>query len=295
MKDYLLRCISESGSIRAYVALTTNAVNEAYRRQKPASLSGVMLGRALTGAALLGGTVKQRERIAIKFEGNGPLRKLLAESDGMGHVRGYAGNCDVDFVEGDSLISQIKDSVGNAGLISVTKDLGLKEPYTGTVHMVSGEIGEDIAFYLTDSEQIPSAVSVGAIPAADGNSVEVAGGFLIQAIPQEGGVSAKDEANLEAITKIVSEAESITAMLGSGKRPEEVMEVLLAEVPFKVLDRVPLHFACSCSKKRIEQALKSVGADQIKELINEGHPVDINCEFCKEQYSFTTEELESLL
>lgn len=295
MKDYLLRCISESGSIRAYIAITTNTVNEAYRRQSPASLSGIMLGRALTGAALLGGTVKMRERIALKFEGNGPLQKILTESDGLGHIRGYVGNPTVDFTEGDTVPNQIKDSIGNAGLLSVTKDLGLKEPYTGTVHMVSGEIGEDIAYYLTDSEQIPSAVSVGAIPAADGKTVEVAGGFLIQSIPQEGGVTAKDEANIEAITKIVEECDSTTTMLAQGKRPEEIAEILLAEVPFKVLDRVPLHYACSCSKERIEQGLKTLHNDQIQELIDEGHPVVVNCEFCKEQYTLTSDELRALL
>lgn len=295
MKDYLLRCISESGSIRAYIAITTNSVNEAYAIQKPASLSGIMLGRALTGAALLGGTVKMRERLALKFEGNGPLKKIIAESDGLGHIRGYVGDPTIDFSEGDTVKNQIKDSVGNAGILSVTKDLGLKEPYTGSVHMISGEIGEDIAYYLTDSEQIPSAVSVGAIPTADGQGVEVAGGFLIQSIPQEGGVSAKDEANIEAITKIVEECESTTTLLASGKRPEEIAELLLAEVPFKILDRIPLKFACSCSKLRIEQALKTLHSDQIREMIDEGHPVEIHCEFCKEEYSFSTDELRTLL
>ena len=294
-KDYLLKVISESGSLRAYACDLTETVNEAYNRIKPKTLSGIMLGRAIVGAALLGGTLKGRERIALHFQGNGPLEKVIAESDTNGNVRGTVKNSAVDFDVEKDILEQIKGSIGTAGVLTVTKDLGLKEPYSGTVHLVSGEIGEDIAFYLTESEQLPSAVAVAAIPNTDGSGVDVAAGYLIQKIPQTGGNEATDEANIESIMNMIESLPPLTKLLQLGNSPENIISKLFAEVPYKVLDRVPQRFTCSCSHTAMRNALKIAGKQEIEELISADEGAVITCEFCKSSYNFTTGELKIIL
>jgi len=295
MNDYLVKVVSESGSLRAFACVTTGLVNEAYNRQKPAEISGIMLGRALSGMALLGGTVKQKERISLRFEGNGPIGKIIAESDGHGNVHGSAINLDVGFDPERDLHEQIKESIGKAGVLTVTKDLGLKQPYSGSVHLVSGEVGEDIAFYLTESEQIPSAVAVATLPSVDGTGVDIAGGYLIQSMPAEGGVGASDEANIESITLMMQSMPKLSDLLKLGNTPENIISKLFAEVPYKQLDIIPLQFKCSCSHAVLKRALKSVEKAQIQSLIDEKTDAILTCQFCKKEYSFTQSELEQVL
>lgn len=295
MSDYLVKVISESGSLRAYACVTTEMVNEAYSRLKPATLAGVVLGRALSGMALLGGTVKQRQRLSFRMEGNGPIGKVVCESDGFGNVRGTLGNPDAEFVDGDDLADQLKSAIGRAGVLTVSKDLGLKEPYHGTVHMVSGEIGEDLAFYLTESEQIPSAVAVSAIPNSDGTGVEVAGGYLIQSIPSEGGIVASDEANLESITQMINSLPPLSTLLELGNTPETILAKLLAEVPYKQLEVIELKYTCTCSHDAMRRALKIAGKDEIESLVEERNGALLTCQFCKKEYNFTHGELKILL
>ncbi len=295
MKDYLVKVISESGSIRGYACITTGLVNEAYRRQNPATLAGIMLGRTLSGAALMGGTVKDQQRIALKLEGNGPLQKIVTESDATGKVRGYVAVPSHEFVENEDVGIQIRKSIGGAGILTVTKDLGLKQPYHGSVHVISGEVGEDLAYYLTESEQIPSAVSVGVIPSADGSRVDAAGGFLVQAIPAEGGNSATEAANLEAISEMVEAMPPITRLLVQGKSPEEIIAHIFSEVPYKVLETVELEYRCSCSRLAMNNAFKVLGKDDLENLIEEQGGADATCHFCGEVYNYIKGDLLNIL
>ncbi len=295
MNDYLVKVISESGSLRAFACVTTGLVNEAYNRQKPAEISGMMLGRVLSGMALLGGTVKQRERISLRFEGNGPIERIIAESDAEGNIHGSAINLDVGFDEDRDIHEQIRTSIGTAGVLTVTKDLGLKQPYSGSVHLVSGEVGEDIAYYLTESEQIPSAVAVSTLPSTDGSGVEIAGGYLIQAMPSEGGIAATDDANLESINQMIKSLPPLSELLKRGNTPENIISKLFMEVPYKQIDIVPLQFKCSCSHDVLRKALKSVGNKQIQSLIDDKVDAVLTCQFCKKDYSFTQGELKQVL
>lgn len=295
MSDYLVKVISESGSLRAYACITTEMVNEAYSRLKPSALAGVMLGRALAGMSLLGGTVKQNQRLAMKFEGNGPLGKIICESDGYGHVRGTVGNRDCGFDPEIDINEQIRNSIGRAGVLTVTKDLGLKEPYSGSVHIISGEIGEDIAFYLTESEQIPSAVAVASLPSKDGNGVDVAGGYLVQAIPSHGGKVASDEANIESIASMIESLPPLTKLLELGNTPENIIHTLFAEVPYKVLEVIPLSYTCGCSHDAMRRALKIAGKAEVQSLIDGGNGALLTCQFCQKEYNFTQGELKNIL
>ncbi len=294
MNDYMIKVISESGSLRAYACVTTGVVNEAWSREKPAPLSGMMLGRALSGMALLGGMVKGQEKIWMKFEGNGPIQKIQAECTGVGAVRGSCLNGDVDFDPSVDLKTQIRASVG-VGLLTVTKDLGMKEPYSGTVHMISGEIGEDIAFYLTESEQIPSAVAVAAIPSIDGSGVDVAGGWMIQSIPSHGGKAASDESNIESIMAMINSLPPLNKMLADGFTPEQIIAMIFTEIPHKIVETVPLEFKCNCSLKMMVQALKIAGNDEIQSLIDEENGTTVSCQFCKHEYHFSHDELKSII
>lgn len=295
MSDYLLKIISESGTIRGYAAITTDLVNEAYRRIEPASLSGVMLGRALTAGALMGCTVKGKERISLRFEGNGPLGSITVEGNPDGEVRGTIANSSVEFVENEDLIAQLRKSIGIAGVLTVTKDLGLKEPYRGTVNLASGEIGEDLAYYLTESEQIPSAVSVGVIPSEDGKGVDIAGGYLIQTIPAEGGLSTSDEANLEAISEMAQALGAVTELLMDGGSPEAILKQLFTEVPYRQLDSVDLSYTCNCSHASLLRALSTLPKDQIAQLCDQEGETEVVCQFCKKKYYYNTADFESLL
>jgi molecular chaperone Hsp33 len=229
----------------------------------------------------------------MKFEGNGPLGKISAESDGYGHVRGTVKNSELEFQPGIEIHKQIRDSIG-IGVLSITKDLGLKTPYTGSVHITSGEIGEDIAYYLLESEQIPSVVAVTAIPSADGKGVDVAGGYLIQSIPSEGGNAASDEANLESITQIVKSLPPLNELISRGNTPENIIAKLMVEVPYKIIDTVQLSFTCSCAHDVMRRALKIAGKEEVGELIKEENGAVLTCQFCKKEYSFTHSELEDL-
>jgi molecular chaperone Hsp33 len=211
MEDYLVRVITKDASVRGLACVTTNLVREAYSRHGTYPTATAALGRALTGGTLMGALLKTGQRVALKFSGNGPIQKVLVEAESNGAVRGYVGVPNVDLPLKDGKID-VGSAVGHAGVLTVTKDLRLKEPYTGIVELFTGEIGDDIAFYLTESEQIPSAVGLGVYVEPDG-IVSAAGGFLIQSLPPS------DE---EIIDKLITQIEampSITELLRSGKRP----------------------------------------------------------------------------
>jgi molecular chaperone Hsp33 len=240
----------------------------------------IALGRAISGAALLGSTLKQGQRLALKFEGNGPMRKLIAEADWDGALRGTVA---VPQTEADS----VPAALGKAGFLTVTRDLGLKEPYSGMVQLYTSEIAEDLAYYLTDSEQIPSAVGLGVSLAPDGQ-VAVAGGFLIQSLPPS------DEAAVEQVMARLEQLPPLTSLLKEGKSPAELLELLLEGLEYTPLESTELSFRCGCTRDKVERALLSLGQAELRRLIDEQGQAQVSCEFCKQQYRFEREELEAL-
>lgn len=286
MSDYLVRVISKSGGVRALACITTGAVREACDRHGALPTAAVALGRALTGGALMGALLKTGQRVALRFEGNGPLKKILVEAESTGAVRGYVGNPALDLPPVNGKYD-IQGALGRAGFLTVTKDLGMKEPYRGVVQLYRSEIGEDLAYYLTESEQIPSAVGLGVSVDADG-SVAAAGGFLIQSIPPG------DPEAVERLMAQIEQLPSLTELLRR-KTPEELLDILFTGTPYQVLEKREVAFACSCSTGRIERVLLSLGRKELQDLLAEQGGAEVACEFCRKRYLFSAKELEALI
>ena len=297
MADYLLKAISKSGTIRAYAAVTTDTANAAFSIQKPAVLSGIILGNVLAAAGLVAGTLKgNRERISLLFRGNGKIGKAAADACADGKIRGYTANPQCEFLEDETDVkTQILTAIGEASLLTVTKDLGLKQPYSGTINCATGDIGADLAYYFVHSEQIPSAVAVATIPVADGNGIEISGGYLIQQIPRDGGFGAKDEIELEKVIQTINSGISLNSMLIKKMPPEEIIASLFAGVEFEILDKVNLSFECSCNREVLLSALNMFDEAAKKEFLKSDEKIEVICEFCRNIYYITTEELVKYL
>lgn len=287
MKDYLVRIVTKSENIRALACVTTGLVNEACRRHGTYPTASAALGRALTGGALLGALLKTGQRVGLRFEGNGPLRKILVEADSNGAVRGYVAVPEVHMVNPEGKLD-VAGALGRAGLLTVTKDLGLKEPYHGTVILYTSEIAEDIAYYLTDSEQVPSAVGLGVFVETD-NSVSAAGGFLIQSLPPA------DDRVVDMLMERIGRMPPITRFLLDGGTPETLLESLFTDIPFVTLEKREPAFVCTCSRQKIEKVLISLGPDELRDIIENEGESEVTCEYCRKLYHFTRQELERML
>lgn len=277
------------GTIRVFCAITTEMVKEAQRIHHTYPVATAALGRALTGAALMGATLKNEDdSITLQFKGDGPLSYIVAVTDSKSKVRGYAANPAVD----RPLNSKGKLDVGGAlgnGYLNVIRDLGMKEPYIGQIPLVSGEIAEDLTMYYAKSEQIPTSIGLGVLVDTD-NVPIAAGGFMLQLLP---GATDEDAAKLE---KIISELPAVTTMIREGMSCEDIM--------FKITDGFDIfiennsaepEYKCKCSKERMEQALISIGKQELTDLINEAGTAELTCQFCDNKYNFSKEELEALL
>jgi molecular chaperone Hsp33 len=235
---------------------------------------------------MMGALLKDKQRVALKFEGNGPLKKILVEATHNGKVRGYVGVPKVHLPTNHGKLD-VAAALGRAGFLTVTKDLRLKEPYKGTVQLYTSEIAEDLAFYFTESEQIPSAVGLGVFVEPNGE-VSAAGGFLIQSLPPA------EDTIIDRLIRQIEQMPPITELLHQGKTPEAMLDLIFAETPFETLGTQALTFQCSCSKERVERALISLGIKELEALI-EKKDAEVTCEFCRTTYTFSQEELQQLL
>jgi molecular chaperone Hsp33 len=287
VNDYLVRIISKTENVMALACVTTGLVDEARCRHDCWPTAAAALGRALTGGALLGAQLKTGQRLALKFEGNGPLKKIIVEAESNGAVCGYVAVPQVNMVDKKGKLD-VGGALGRAGFLTVTKDLGLKEPYRGMVQLYTSEIAEDIAYYLTGSEQIPSAVGLGVFVGPD-NQVSVAGGFLIQTLPPA------DNELVDRLMAHIEQLPPITQLLRDGKTPEQLLELLFSGIPYKTLEKRALSFRCTCSREKVERTLISLGATEIADVIERDGGAEVTCEFCREAYSFSRDELEGLL
>ena len=286
MSDYLVRALTRDGTVRILACVTTGLTDELCRRHGTLPTASTALGRALTGGVLMGALLKNGQRLALKFEGNGPLRKVLIEADATGAVRGCVGNPAVALLKENGDLD-VAAALGHAGLLTVTKDLGMKEPYRGTVMLYTSEIAEDLAMYLTESEQTPSAVGLGVFVEADG-TVSSAGGFLVQALPPGNDVL------VETLMARIETMPAITTLLKAGTTPEGLIDYLCAGIPYDTLEKRVVAFNCSCSRERTERVLLSLGHEDLRNLVAEQGETDVACEFCRESYHFSREELERL-
>ena len=286
MADYLIRSLGDKTNIIGLACVTTGLVHDASRLHGTSPTASAALGRALTGGLLMGALLKRGQRIALKFDGNGPLKRIVVEADNEGTARGFVAvpEADVPSKEGKLDVSGL---LGNEGILTVAKDLGLKEPYRGIVKLHTGEIAEDIAYYFLESEQIPSAVGLGVFVDPDG-TVSAAGGFLIQTIPPvEEGLVDRIITNLQGIP-------FVTQMIREGKTPENMLERIFSNVPYHVLGKQDLAFRCTCSKEKVEKALIAIGGDELQKLLAEHEETDVTCEYCRAKYRFVRRDLEDL-
>ncbi len=283
--SYVVRGLTQKGTFRVFAADTKDIVEEAKNRHGTAPTATAALGRALTAAALLGADLKTG-RLMIQINGGGPLGEILAEADAQGNVRGLVQRPHIHLTpqKGKLLVGQ---AVGKQGYLSVTRDLGLKEPYQGSTQLVSGEIAEDLSYYLTVSEQIPSAVALGVFVDKD-NTVTAAGGFLIQTMPE----ATPEE--IDRIEKILMDLPPVTSLLREGLSPEEILKRIFGE-EIDIIEKRPLTYKCRCSRERVERALIALGPEEIQRLIQRKEPVEITCDFCRQKYTFGTHDLEKLL
>ena len=286
MADYLVRAISDKANVIGLACVTTDLVNQASHLHETSRTASAALGRALTGALLMGALLKRGQRLALKFEGSGPLKKIIAEADQDGSVRGFVAVPDAEVPLQDEKLN-VAEALGSEGLLTVVKDVGLKEPYRGIVKLLTGEIAEDIAYYFVESEQVPTAVGLGVFVRTDGD-VSAAGGFLIQSLPPS------EDRMVEELVENIRKIPSITDLLRQGKTPEEILDMIFSGIPHHFLEKRNLFLRCSCSRERIERVLISLGKEELGGIITEQGEADVTCEFCRTRYHFTREELEDL-
>jgi molecular chaperone Hsp33 len=288
MEDHIVRATAAGGSVRAFAAVTKDLVQKAHTIHGTSGVATAALGRTLTAAAMMGRMFKnERDILTIQIKGNGPLGGIIAVSDAQSNVRGYVHEPQLYLPLNAAGKFDVASAVGREGYLNVIKDLGLKEPYVGYVNLVSGEIGEDLAYYYAYSEQIPTVVSLGVLVDTDENVI-TAGGYIIQLMPDA------DEGIIEYIEDKVFLADSITYMLSTGMDGEAVLNSLLGEKGLEITDRLPCRYQCNCSRERMERNLISLGAKELEDMADEQHGAELQCHFCNSKYYFTEAELREL-
>lgn len=288
MADYLVRILAREAGVRGFACFTTESVNEAIMRHKTQPTAAVALSRALTGVALMGALLKVKQRVALKFEGNGPLEKVLAEADAYGRVRGYVGNPDVNLTQADGQ-PDIINAIGQAGLLTVVRDLRLKELSESVIPLAVSDFQGDLIDYFDQSEQIRTTIQLGEVLTDDGR-VQVSGGLLIQDIPTQG-----EDDTIIQLQERLQELPPISAFLKDGKTPEEILAILFEGIEYDILEKRDVQFQCDCSWDRSRQALMTLGMAELQQMIDSDEDVIINCHYCHQEYLFNEFELEVLL
>ncbi len=287
--DYIVRMIAHDAPIKAMAIQGRDLVQRAREIHHTLPVATAALGRILLGASMMGQQLKEEEgSLTLRVSGGGPLGNLLAVSDSQGNVRGYVQNGQVDLPLKGPAKLDVGRAVGPPGSLTVIKDLHLKEPYVGTVPLVSGEIAEDITAYFAESEQIPTACALGVLVDRD-LSVAAAGGYLIQLLP-----GATDE-DIDRIEQGIARVGQVTAQLNQGVTPEELLGMVLADFDLELLEKAPVEYRCYCSRDRMRGALISMGKEELRSLIDEQGRAEMTCQFCDAVHVFEKEELEELL
>ncbi len=288
MSDYIIRASAADNQIRAFAATTKEMVEHAREIHNTSPVATAALGRLLTAGAMMGIMMKgDKDILTLQIKGSGPIQGLTVTANSKGIVKGYPYHGEVLLPANAKGKLDVAGALG-AGILSVIKDLGMREPYVGQTHLVSGEIAEDITYYFASSEQVPSSVALGVLMNKD-NTVRRAGGFIIQLLP-----FADDEV-IDRLEKKIGELESITGLLDRDMTPEMILEHILGEFGLEISDRIPTAFECNCNKERIEKAVISIGRKDIQEMIDDAKPIEVNCHFCNTHYHFGVEELQEFL
>ena len=288
MNDYIIRATAANDQIRAFAAVTTEMVETAREHHNTSPVATAALGRLLTAGAMMGSMMKgEKDVLTLQIKAGGTLQGITVTADSQGNVTGYVGNPDVCIPANSKGKLDVAGAVG-PGFLTVIKDMGLKEPYSGQVMLQTCEIAEDLTYYFATSEQVPSAVGLGVLMNKN-NTVRQAGGFIVQLMPfAEEEVISRLEQNVQKIN-------SVTNLLEEGHTPESLLEKVLEGFDMQINEKMDTRFHCNCSKERVAKALISIGRKELNEMIQEGKPIEMNCHFCNTNYNFTVEELKEIL
>ncbi len=287
MNDYIIRATAADSQIRAFAVTSGALVEEARKAHNTSPIATAALGRLLSAGSMMGVMLKgDKDILTLQIKGDGPIQGITVTADAKGRVKGYAYNPGVMLPPSPQGKLDVGRAVG-AGILTVIKDLGLKEPYVGQTSLQTGEIGDDITYYFAASEQVPSSVGLG-VYMEKNNTVKSAGGFIIQLMPfAKEEIINKLEENLRGIS-------SVTSMLNEGCTPEMMLDKILGNCNLEIHEKIPTQFYCNCDKERVEKAIISIGKQEINEMIEENEPIEVNCHFCNRKYIFTVEELRRI-
>lgn len=287
LKDVLVRGTAWGGKIRVFAVRSTNLVNEMQRRHETMPTATAALGRTATAGAMMGAMLKGKEKLTIQVKGDGPIGQIVVDANADGEVRGYVDHPEVHLPSNAEGKLDVAGAVGRTGYLYVTKDLGLREPYRGSVPLISGELAEDFTYYFALSEQTPSAVSLGVLVDTDG-SVLQAGGFVVQVLP---GLTDEEITKLE---HAIAAVPHVTKLLDQGETPEAMLRLVVGD-DIHIHSEMDIRFQCQCSYDKVEQTLVSLGEAELTQLIEEDGEAEVVCHFCNEKYTFDKDRLTRLL
>jgi len=287
MKDYIVRATAAGEAVRAFAITSKGMVEEARTRHNTSPVATAALGRLMSAGAMMGSMLKsEKDLLTIQVQGAGELKGITVTADATSYVKGYVMNPDVMLPAKNG-----KLDVGGSivpGVLRVIKDMGLKDPYVGTVELQTGEIAEDLTHYFAVSEQTPSTVGLGVLMNKD-NTVNCAGGFIVQLMPDT------PDAVIDQIEENIKTLPSVTDMLSQGMTPEDMLNTVLKGLEVDIKERFSTGFRCNCSVQRVEKSLLSLGKEELQSIIDDGKPVEIKCQFCNEAYNFSINEIKEIM
>ena len=287
-KDYIVRASLANDSVRAFAISSTHLVAEARERHRTLPVVTAALGRLLSAGAIMGSMMKgDQDIVTISLKGDGPAGYITVTADSHGHVKGFPGNPNVDIPRKYAGKLDVGAAVGR-GLLTVSYDLGLKEPYSGQVEIQTGEVAEDLAYYFTVSEQLPSAVGLGVMVDTD-SSVKHAGGFIVQLLPDA------PEDVIELLEKKLANLEPVTTMMEQGMTPEDMLSYIFEGVDVEFTERHDVEFYCDCSKEKVKRALAAISDKDLQDIVNDDEDIEVKCYFCNTTYKFSIADIKDIL
>ncbi|MCD8890211.1 Hsp33 family molecular chaperone HslO [Staphylococcus arlettae] len=287
-KDYIIKALAFDGQIRAYSALTTETVQEAQTRHYTWPTASAALGRTMTATLMMGAMLKGEQKLTVTLDGQGPVGKVIADADAQGNVRGYVTQPQTHFPLNNVGKLDVSRAVGTNGSLTVVKDIGMKDYFSGSSPIVSGEVGDDFTYYFAKSEQVPSSVGLGVLVNPD-NTIKASGGFIIQVMP------GAQEETITQLEEAISNMTPVSQLIDQGISAEGLLYEILGEENVQILEELPAQFECNCGHDKFLNSIKGLGEAEIKDMIEQDHGAEAECHFCRNKYQYSEAELQSLI
>lgn len=283
MQDYLIRVLTTNKQVRALAVKSTDLVDKARKSHHTTPVATAALGRTLSGVLMMASLIKSGEEVSLTIEGDGPIEKIVVEANQYGEVRGYVKNPKIDFLLNENSKLDVASAVGR-GHMRVIKNKLLKKSYESTVPLISGEIGDDLTYYFTQSEQTPSAVGLGVLVNKD-LTVNAAGGFIVQLLPDA------EESTIKRLEENLGQIKSVSRLFETGKSPEELLDFVLSGFDYRVMERKNVLYKCKCNRERIAALLTAFDKEEIEEILEKEGKVEVRCHFCNQTYEFSPTDI----